>query len=75
MAQDNANSDAPLSGYFTKSDAARALGVTVRTLDRWALLRQGPRRTKLGQRVLYRKGAIIEWLAVLEEPTAKAGRR
>lgn len=43
--------------------AAEALGVSARTIDRWHLLRSGPPRIKIGNKIFYRPEAIQEWLA------------
>ena len=42
--------------------AAKMLGISARTLDRWHLLRQGPPRVRLGGLVRYRVAAIDEWV-------------
>ena len=55
-----------LDDYLSKSDAARELGIDVRTLNRWWNERRGPPRTKIGARVYYRKTAVREWLAAQE---------
>ncbi|WP_050750328.1 helix-turn-helix transcriptional regulator [Allochromatium vinosum] len=53
--------------YLTKDEAAEELGVTARTLDRWFAERIGPPRTKIGKLVLYRKAALVDWVAKREE--------
>lgn len=53
--------------YLTSDAAAEELGVTVRTLQRWAAERTGPARTRVGRKVLYRRAAVEEWLRRAEE--------
>jgi predicted DNA-binding transcriptional regulator AlpA len=59
--------------YFTIEGLARKLGRTRRTLDIWHSRGYGPPRTQLGRSILYRKVAVMEWLAKLEKP--EPGRR
>ena len=52
-----------LSGNLvSRSDAAKLLGVSVRTLDRWHALREGPPRISHGKTIRYRRTAIHQWL-------------
>ena len=54
--------------YLTKHELARELGRSTRTIDRWHTLRIGPRRTKLGRKlVLYRRDHVEEWLSANAE--------
>jgi excisionase family DNA binding protein len=56
-----------LSDYITEDELAAALGVCRRTLRRWHRLGEGPARTKVGGgRILYRRGAVEDWLAARE---------
>jgi excisionase family DNA binding protein len=55
-----------LSDYFTPKEAAAELKVTVRTLDRWQRLGEGPPITKLGRRGLYRRSSLQAWLRTRE---------
>ena len=43
----------PMAQLLTERDTARRLGLSVRTLQKWRLLGQGPRYLKLGQAVRY----------------------
>lgn len=62
--------------FLEKDEAAEALNVTTRTLDRWYAERIGPARTKIGRRSLYRKSALLEWLKANEQiPIREASRR
>ncbi|MFK4005021.1 helix-turn-helix transcriptional regulator [Qipengyuania sp. NPDC077563] len=51
---------------ITCEDAARHLAVSIRTLSRWARLRKGPPRIKVGRSIFYRRSAIEHWLLSLE---------
>lgn len=65
-----------LSGHFVEPEAlAAALGTSIRTLQRWHRLRQGPPRIVIGKRVLYRIEAVRDWLASRETNPAEAPRR
>jgi predicted DNA-binding transcriptional regulator AlpA len=51
-----------LVDFLTQDEAAAELKVCERTLDRWQRLGEGPPRTKLGRRVLYRRSSLQAWL-------------
>ena len=51
-----------LDGYLNRNELADELGVSIRTLARWAWLRTGPRITRLGGRVLYNRDDVQAWL-------------
>lgn len=42
--------------------AAKLLGISPRSLDRWHFLRIGPPRVEMVGLVRYRLGAIVQWL-------------
>ena len=44
-------------------EAASQLGVSVRTLDRWGVIKVGPPRIKVGRYVFYRTETILKWLS------------
>ena len=67
--------DRLLAGYLTPAETAAELGVSVRTLERWHLLRVGPPRTELGKRVFYRRDAVAAWICEQERPNPPAGGR
>jgi predicted DNA-binding transcriptional regulator AlpA len=62
-----------ISDYLTPHQAAEELGISKPTLDRWHALRKGPARTRIGNRVYYRRGALIEWLRTQEQREVRAG--
>lgn len=51
---------------WTPEQLAAGLGVSVRTLNKWHRLRQGPARVKLGHMTLYRRETVSRWLAERE---------
>lgn len=53
--------------YFTKTEVARMLRKSVPTLDRWHRLGLGPRRTRIGKTVLYRKDTLEAWVGEQQE--------
>ena len=59
-----------LTDYLSKSEAARQLGRDIRTLDRWHTERCGPRRTKIGRSVYYKRSDLLAWLEQCAEETA-----
>ena len=59
--------DSILDDYYTRQDIAAELGVTIRSLERWAWLRSGPQRTYIGNRVYYHRAAVEQWLAARTE--------
>jgi hypothetical protein len=55
-----------LSEFLTKEQLAEELACNPRTLDRWETLRQGPPRTHVGRKILYRRSSVHRWLAAQE---------
>ncbi len=65
-----------LAGFMTPDDLATALGISRRTLARWHARRAGPARCVAGKLILYRVGAVRDWLAGLErDPPARSRLR
>jgi hypothetical protein len=64
-----------VAGYLTEGEAAAQLGVAARTLRLWRQQRQGPPFLRLGQRILYRREAITEWLRSMESDRRGAKTR
>lgn len=51
-----------IAGYLSKKELCAELHISKRTLNRWALLRTGPPRTRCGRRILYRTRNVLAWL-------------
>ncbi len=62
-----ARQGALLAEYLTPSECASELGIKERTLLRWHQLQEGPPRTKVGRRTLYRRAAVAGWLRAHED--------
>jgi hypothetical protein len=62
-----------LHDYMTREQLATELNKTVRTLDRWYMLREGPAVTRVGNRRLYHVDDVRAWLKArrLEMPAGK----
>lgn len=56
-----------LDGYLTTTECASELGIDKRTLERWHRLREAPPRTKIGNKVLFRREAVAKWLRSREK--------
>ena len=52
--------------YITAEELSLKLGVSKRTLYKWARLRRGPPITKVGRRALYNRASVTSWLCDLE---------
>ena len=48
--------------YITPIEAADLLRVSVKTLERWRCMGQGPEYIKINIRVRYLEGRLHEWL-------------
>ncbi|WP_123631554.1 helix-turn-helix transcriptional regulator [Salinisphaera orenii] len=59
-----------LAEYYTRQELAEELGITQRSLERWAWLRKGPAQTRIGQRVYYHRSAVEKWLSEQTEAAA-----
>ena len=53
--------------YLSKPETAELLGKSIPTLDRWQRLGIGPKRTRIGKTVLYRKDTLDQWLKGQQE--------
>lgn len=51
-----------LSDYIDRQSLADELNITTRTLDKWAWLRKGPRKVKVGARCYYHRQDVLDWL-------------
>ncbi|MBF0680828.1 MAG: helix-turn-helix domain-containing protein [Devosia sp.] len=65
-----------LDDYLTRSELARELKVTERTIIRYQNQPNGLPRTKMGGRTLYRRDSVLAWLQVNEQrPNPRRNRR
>ena len=48
--------------YMNRQEAADFLRVSVHTLADWASQRKGPKMYRIGRRVLYKKGDLIDFV-------------
>lgn len=62
-------------GFIEPHQLANELGISERTLARWAVARMGPPKVKLGKQVLYRRASVIEWLQSREESHVRTSGR
>ena len=53
----------PLQELLTERDVARVTGLSVASVRRWRLLRQGPKYIKIGAAVRYTPESIREFVA------------
>ncbi len=51
-----------LESLLTEHDVARVTGLSVASVRRWRLLRQGPRYLKIGSAVRYTAHDLATWL-------------
>jgi hypothetical protein len=58
--------------FLTRAQLAVELGISERILARWDLAREGPPRTVLSRRPLYRRDAVMEWAKAREETQPRA---
>jgi len=52
-----------LEALLTEHDVARITGLSVASVRRWRLLRQGPKYMKIGAAVRYKAEDVSAWLA------------
>jgi len=65
-----------LDDWISRRTLANELGLSVDTLARWETRRIGPTCVRIGRKVLYRRGAVQEWLRAQERPhTGSSGRK
>jgi hypothetical protein len=60
-----------LDDWMSRDALAAELGISVDTLSRWETRRIGPPCVRVGRRVLYRRGAVQDWLRSQEERAAR----
>ncbi|TDN42561.1 hypothetical protein EDF64_11136 [Curtobacterium flaccumfaciens] len=56
-----------LPEWSTRVQLSQFIEVSVQTLARWKVEGRGPRVTKIGQAVRYRKADVLSWLDSLSE--------
>ena len=65
------SNDIPLAAdLISEQDFAQTFGKSLRTVRRWHLERRGPRRTRIGKSIFYRRESVEAWLRQLEEPSS-----
>lgn len=52
----------PLQELFNERDVARITGLSIASVRRWRIRRQGPRYLKIGAAVRYRPADLEMWL-------------
>jgi len=68
-----ATANSTLETLLNEHDVARVTGLSIASVRRWRLLKQGPRYLKLGSAVRYRAEDISAWLE--SRPTGGEQRR
>jgi hypothetical protein len=63
-----------LADYILEPDLAADLKKSQRTLQAWRQRRQGPPWTKIGETIVYRREAVLEWLRSQEQQPARSRR-
>ena len=59
-----------LSDYLSKADLAAELGITVRTITRWRMMRTAPPAVKFAGRVMFKRSDVMAWLESQREAVA-----
>jgi predicted DNA-binding transcriptional regulator AlpA len=70
----SSDSTAIIDSLLTRREVAKILGVTPRSLDRWAGQSEGPRRFKIGRLTYYDSNDINDWLQKLKTETGRGGQ-
>jgi excisionase family DNA binding protein len=63
-----------LAGYINREQLASELGRTLRTVDRLILHEQLP-SVRIGNKRLFRRAAVLSWLAARESPAPSPSKR
>ena len=58
----------PDDDLISEQALAHIFGKSLRTIRRWHVERRGPRRTRLGKTIFYRRDSVLRWLGEQEEP-------
>lgn len=51
-----------MADYLSRDQLAKELRISVRTLNKWAVLRCGPPKVRIGSRCFYRRDAVRAWI-------------
>lgn len=70
-----AQPDPLFDDWMSRTELARTIGLTTDTLARWESRRIGPPCVRVGRTVLYRRGAVKDWLITQEEQKVAASKR
>lgn len=70
---ENENQGGLLDDWLSRGELADELGLTADTLARWETRRIGPPCVRVGRRVIYRRGAVRQWL--VEQENRKSSSR
>lgn len=62
-----------IDDFLSAAEAAKELGIHIRTLKYWKSLGYGPKHSYMGKRLLYRKSDIKEFLDNLGSEPAEVG--
>jgi predicted DNA-binding transcriptional regulator AlpA len=63
-----------MAGWISRLDLAMELGLSVETLRRWEVQREGPPCIRAGRKVFYRRAAVEEWLDEQEQAAPRRRR-
>lgn len=64
-----------LDDWINRAELAVEFGLSVDTLARWETRRIGPACVRIGRKVLYRRGAVHEWVRAQENTQPGSGGR
>lgn len=64
-----------LEGFFTEDQLAQELLTSKKSLARWDKLGRGPKRTRIGRRILYSRQAVKDWLESLQKDSSRRRRQ
>lgn len=68
--QSHTTPDPILSDYLSKSQLAAELGVTVRTITRWRMMRTAPPAVRVAGRVMFKRADVKQWIEAQREVAA-----
>jgi DNA-binding transcriptional MerR regulator len=62
--------DEVVSDFLTAREAAKAIGVHIRTLKHWKAAGYGPDHFYIGKRLFYRRTDVVAWLQQISDTKA-----